>query len=95
MKEIALLQILMKRVFIGMQADIPLSDYLRAGQTLSYADSCLAKLNSIRGIRFNVYAVMEEAWQEVRIEMVFRIAILPELFLIRSSKTNTCTLTTK
>ncbi len=50
-EEIGLLQILMKRVFIGMQADIPLVEYLKADQTLSYADACLEKLSAKRGCR--------------------------------------------
>ena len=60
-EEIGLLQILMKRVFIGMQADIPLVEYLKADQTLSYADTCLEKLYRIRGVGFNVDALITEA----------------------------------
>jgi len=69
MEEIALLQILMKRGFIGMKADIPLIDYLRADQVLSYADACLEKLNRIRGFMFNVEAVLNKAFAEIRDEL--------------------------
>lgn len=68
-EESILLQILMKRVFIGMKADIPLSDYLKADQVLSYADACLEKLNRIRGLRFNVNAVIEEAIKEIQADL--------------------------
>ncbi len=51
-EEIALLRVLMKRVFVGLKDDIPLLDYLRAVRVLSSADACLEKLNRTRGLRF-------------------------------------------
>lgn len=68
-EEIALLQILMKRIFIGMKDDIPLLDYLRADQVLSYADACLEKLNRIRSFMFNPEAIIEEAFEMARTEL--------------------------
>jgi hypothetical protein len=69
MEEIALLQILMKRVFIGMKDDIPLSDYLRADQVLSYADACLEKLNRTRNFMFNSNAIIVKGLDLVRTEL--------------------------
>ena len=51
-EEIALLQVLMKRVFVSLKDDIPLLDYLRAVRVLSSADACLEKLNRTRGLSF-------------------------------------------
>jgi len=67
--EIALLQILIKRVFIGMKADIPLIEYLRADQVVSFADACLEKLNLLRGFMFNPETLITEALDEARHEM--------------------------
>jgi hypothetical protein len=67
--EIALLQILMKRVFIGMMTDIPLVEYLRADQVLSFSDTCLERLNRLRGFMFDPKILMLEALEELREEM--------------------------
>lgn len=60
-EEIILLQILMKRVFIGLKDDIPQLEYLRAVRVLSAADACLEKLNRIRGLSVSPSA----AWDRV------------------------------
>jgi len=50
--EIALVQVLSKRVFIGMMDEIPLADYLKAVRVLSNADACLERLNRERTFIF-------------------------------------------
>ena len=58
-EEIALLQVLMKRVFVGMKDDIPLTSHFRAVRILSYADACLEKLNRTRSLSFRVPALSD------------------------------------
>lgn len=49
-EECALMQVLMKRVFIGLKNNVPLPDFLRAIRVLSYADACYEKLNRGRSL---------------------------------------------
>ncbi len=51
-EEIALLQVLMKRVFVGLKAGIPLMDHFKAVRVLSSADACLERLNRERASLF-------------------------------------------
>ncbi len=70
-EESALLQVLMKRVFIGLKDDVPLADFLRAIRVLSYADACYEKLNRGRNLAFGGNSLMDlmiEAVREVNIE---------------------------
>ena len=63
--EIALLLVLMKRVFIGMQGDITLADYLRSVRTLSFADACLARLRRISIRMHSASVTMQKAYEEL------------------------------
>jgi hypothetical protein len=69
--ETALLQVLMKRVFVGLQEDVPLPDFLRAIRVLSYADACHERLNRGRGLPFegkSLWDLWSEVVEELNIE---------------------------
>jgi hypothetical protein len=70
-EEITLLLVLMKRVFIGLNSDIPLTDYLRGVRALSQADVCLENVKRTSGLSLNarIDAEIKEAMNLIREEM--------------------------
>jgi len=75
-EENALLQVLMKRLFIGLNHTVPMADFLRAVRVLSYADACYEKLNRGRSLAFGGRS-LEELLQEALEELNFEQGIQP------------------
>lgn len=73
-EEIALLQILMKRVFAGLNEGLPLRDRLKAVRLLAQADACLQKLARTRGSLFGM-----SAWQDAIQEAILSLHPYKEL----------------
>lgn len=69
--ESTLIQVLMKRVFIGLNQNIHTTSFLRAVRVLAYADACLERLNQKRGLSFSgksLFEIMQEVIEELNIE---------------------------
>jgi len=63
--EMNLLLVLMKRVFIGMQDDLPLADFLRSVRTLAIADACLARLRRVTTRMQGASVIMAKVYKEL------------------------------
>lgn len=69
--EATLIQILMKRVFIGLNQNVHTTLFLRAVRILAYADACLERLNQKRGLAFggkSLFEIMQESITEANFE---------------------------
>ncbi|MRR35652.1 hypothetical protein EG829_13430 [bacterium] len=64
-EEISLLQVLMKRVFIGMQRVASLMDYLKAVRVLARAGACLDRIRRIRYLMVVAVDPMAQAYKQL------------------------------
>lgn len=64
-EEIALLQVLIKRIFIGMKAGIPFPEHLKVVRIISSADACLERLNRERGSQFGGQALADQVMKAI------------------------------